>query len=436
VFVTTFGSDATGDGSAAKPFASVSAAIKAGKPFVYLGPGTYDGAIALPAAGVELDGGWVVSGSSFTRDCDAAARTKTIVTSHATNTPVVLADGGKPSTLRTLTVATKDKAAAAPADTSGESLIGILARGGAQLTLVDVDVKAGDAGDAGVATMPTPVGPTACSGVNDCASGMNGVDGTPGGAAPTFGAFDATGYKPGDGKPGVDGTAGANGTAGVPATAAACVTCAASTQVDCMAASPVVAAMQSGDAGQCGCGGAVAPAGGVGRGGGSSVAVFTVGATTAVKSTGGTVSAGAGGKGSDGAVGAPAAAGSTGAKGADSQCYQDQGATTCVWTGTACTAAGTKIVSLPGATGGKGGDGGKGGKGGPGAGGPSYAIVEVGGAAVAPTGTKLVHGNAGASATGAPPADAQDVGVFLRNSRTRRPMGRRVVSLSPIRLSP
>ena len=117
-----------------------------------------------------------------------------------------------------------------------------------------------------------------------------------------------------------------------------------------------------------------------------------------------TIEAGRGGAGSPGAPGAQGVGGMQGMPGANEYCEGNcVGSGNCTFTG--CSRQSSSLQGGP--AGGPGGDGGDGGDGGAGAGGPSFSIVEIGGAVVeANDGSELHFDSAGPSPGGAAAASA------------------------------
>ncbi len=143
-----------------------------------------------------------------------------------------------------------------------------------------------------------------------------------------------------------------------------------------------------------------------GRGGGASAGIVVTGAQATLRLDGSTVKAG---KGGDGALGTEGGDGGAGTKGAEGTAREEPGIS-CACGGAACPSllqpcpgvCPTVAVSpsVPGGTpGGDGGKGGKGSKAGDGAGGPSCALVLLGGATLEKdSATTLVAGTPGKGA--------------------------------------
>jgi hypothetical protein len=385
-------------------------AANATSPIIYLAPGTYTGTVHLPDVGATLDGSWVVSTTSWTRDCAQDAVSKTTITSNEYDSAVVHAVGLTMQTrLHALTVKTKDQGASM-ADQSGESVIGILASKGTQLTLDGVDVIAGIAGDGGTAS-PAPSGGTKqCDGTDDCSTGAKGEDGTDGAAPASYGTFGESGYSAGDGTGPNPGTAGENGSAAPGQTQQFCVVCDGTSMSNCPPAS-LHTVNVSGTPGTCGCAATPGTAGFPGRGGGASVGVLIVDATTSVSVSTGSIASSGAGSGTSGSASGDPGLPTTGSSGQGALCEEQTAQTVCGWNPgmNACVPDMAQQVAAAGGVGTTGGAAGKGGKGGPGAGGPSFAVVKVGGPSFLAGTAMLSHGNAGKGADGAPDGDAGDI---------------------------
>lgn len=387
VFVSPTGSD-DAQGTELAPLKTVAAGLVAmhqsSKSTLYLEEGTYDEELTLSVAnsGIIIEGGWTRLGGAWRRDCSADAADKTLIASPsnvgASLNPRVIA------TLRHLAITTETRGASEPGQ-PGESCYGILAQGGATLFLTDVNVTAGDGGPGGAAMPGLQPGTPTCNGETDCSDGAAGNAGQPGSAASASGSFDTTGYLPESGTDGAAGEPGHNGTAGQPGGTGSCSTSCGPPQ-PCDPGTPM-----TGTPGTCGCGGGGGAPGGRGQGGGASVGVLAIGATTTVSVTASDITAQDGGNGSPGGTGGGGQAGTSGAAGPSTPCIR------CVPILTTCLPE--SITLAGGAAGGDGGPGGPGGRGGDAAGGPSYAIVTVGGAAVnADAASALAFGNGGQGA--------------------------------------
>jgi hypothetical protein len=389
VFVAPSGADSSAcGGSAASPCASIGAALASARfmvrSLVVVAPGTYVESVQL-IAGVTVQGGWQVSGISWSYDCSVTPESLVTIEAPGTANVTVLADSlASAATLRRLTVRSKTVAQ------TGESLFGILARGQTQLTLDDVAVSAskggeGASGSAGAAGS-TPAS-TTCSASDGNNATTPGTTGTPGAA----GVFNASGYSTSNGGAGGMGNVGDNGTMGQPGQSVPYFPCNFPISSCNGAPSSCV-----GGTGFSGCGGGRGAGGTGGGGGGSSVALYAYGAAIVVQD--GSFTAGDGGAGGAGGAGGPGASGSSGAMGAPGNCTaatcSDAGADA----GTTLCVTGTPVHPAGGAAGGVGGSGSQGGAGGGGARGNSYAILGGGGATVQLNGAPpLVHGAAGTS---------------------------------------
>ncbi|AKV04796.1 PE family protein [Labilithrix luteola] len=383
VFVSlATGNDATGNGSAAKPYATIGKAIAAASasalPNVYVAPGTYPESLTLWDApqGISVQGGWTVTGAAWSRDCTANARASTILVG---GTIAVRAnDVVHPSGITSMTIRTGPAPATSP-DADGASVIGVLVSGaGSRFSLVDVDVVAGDAGAGGTASAGA-AGVSCMRGGSDCGLGVDGAE--PASASPALqpGTFNETGFNP---APGDRGRTGGSGSPGAPGPSPRCFTV-----YDCSAgcgfSNLTPRSTVCGGAGVCGCGGVGGEGGSPGRGGGASAAVVVVGAGATVIVTNSALQAGKGGDGSAGASGGQGALGQAGAPGAN-RCETGQD----VFSGGSCGPLGKYTNWVCGARndcsgsvwGGNGGAGSKGSAGGAGAGGPSYSLVTVSGA--------------------------------------------------------
>jgi hypothetical protein len=406
IFVSTTGDVMTGDGSAAAPFKTISAAMAAaGKGgVIYLDQGTYAETVAftgMAASGVTIDGSWLRANSIWMRRC--GERDKTLIAAPSA-VAMTVANAGTKSGLSNLTLQTR--AAGAPvADQDGESTIGILAQGTGTFTLFNVEVRAGDAGQGG-APPPTPpvVSGGGCSGKSpECSklppsgTGAMGGPGNPG----TAGIFGPNGYAAAQGTVGMPGSPGANGSVGGSGTTDFDCTQDCSALNSCDAA--IISSVTSED-GSCGCGGPGGPAGKPGRPGGASIGVLVSGAYSVVIDYS-LIAASHGGAGSDGAPGSAGGKSTMGAAGADAFCHMGG----CTGSMMLCHFAdqGNGPTVVPGgAAGSDGAPGGVGGKGGGGAGGPSYSVVSVaGGTAHVNATSKLTAAGGGAGQSGAPAGD-------------------------------
>jgi hypothetical protein len=405
LFVSPTGDGMTGDGSAAAPFKTISAAMvaTAGKGgVIYLDQGTYAETLAftgMAASGVTIDGSWLRANSIWMRRC--GERDKTLIAA-PTAVAMTVANAGTKSGLSNLTLQTKATGASV-ADKDGESTIGIFAVGTGTFTLFNVEVKAGDAGPGGVPSATAIVPPIFCSGMSpDCSKNAPNGTGSPGGPGipGIAGTFGASGYAPTPATMGMPGGPGANGSAGGSGFTMMGCTSECSTLNDC---SSSLDTNVSSEDGYCGCGGAGGAAGKPGRGGGASVGVLVEGAY-AVNIDYCLIEASHGGAGSDGAVGSVGGQSTSGTAGADATCHVGG----CAGMAGNChfSDGNSGTVVQGGFAGSDGVPGGVGGKGGGGAGGPSYSVVSVaGGTAHVNATSKLTAAGGGAGQSGAPAGD-------------------------------
>jgi hypothetical protein len=340
---------------------------------IYIAPGTYAEPVDLPS-GVAMEGGFVVTGATWTAVCE------NITTTIAADAGVaVSAQGVLNAAIRFLTIETKSHGDV------GESLFAVMATDSA-LTIENVNVYSELAGP----------------GVNGgSGNGLNTSDttctelGTPGttGTAATPGAFTTTGYQVGGtGGVGMPGANGVGGTYTAPSCSEMCVS---------MCSEYVFPVDDSGvptdDAGNeitdgatgecfvntgevCGtdvsmtsCGGQGGVGGLGGGSGAASVAVLAVGQATSLTITGGALVSAGGGLGGVGGAGASGDTGEPVNTGASAMC-----STMCDPT---CSTP-SDPVTLNGGSTTAGGTGGTGGQGGGGGGGPTFLVVTVGGANV------------------------------------------------------
>lgn len=403
VFVDAATSNAVQDGSMAAPFAVLDKAIQkafdGGITSVYVATGTYKGTtVGGFSKPLTLSGGWTKGAGGWTRGCDPALRDATIIVAPNEGTPGLYLNANQATVrLEVLTVRSTD-------GTSGQngtagSLFGIILQGpnsNPSLELDDVTVAAGRGADGPAPATAGASGNLTCNGRSDCPTFV--VDGVQGGAGAQAakGTFGPLGYTPSDGKPGNAGTDGTNGVKGTPGTT--CTGCKSGCQGIFPLCSAVSAPNVYGTSGLCGCGGIGGPAGAPGRGGGASVALLVSGGATVV-ATNSLLRSGRGGDASAGGDGGDPGAGTTSSHGTGASCATDikctQGAT-CANAGVLAT-----CTALPGQPGGDGRPGGVGGPGGGGWGGPSFAVVLIGGATFTPVGSTLDFGNAGKNGDGA-----------------------------------
>jgi len=412
VFVSA-GAPGGGDGSPGLPFGTVSQALAAVGPSgtLHLAPGTYAEHVAIDAthAGLTVRGGWVVVGASWTRDCSADARAKTVLPATTPAVVRVNAVGGQVS-FRTLSVLAA-AAPAAPKDTAGISAYGFRVTGGGTRQLYDVHVKAGagSAGGAGTDGAPS-VAPDCSDLISNCSDGLAGMSGA--NASPAAeGFFSDQAYMPRDGQVGQPGGAGHHGKPGT----------AGQLKLNCYASASgsggagpcanhfcgnigAIGAVGT-ESGRCGCGGAGGPGGAAGKGGGASIGVFLSGANTSLVLVRSSIESSAGGAGSIGGDGGEGMPGGDGAAAVSKLCYGpcesvNKGNDQCN-----CEQPGTSTVP-GGAAGTQGGPGGKGGAGSGGAGGPSHAVVLIDGAQMSQDPDSVLAVQAGGPGGGSSPAGA------------------------------
>lgn len=400
VFTTLTGTNTGTCGTRTAPCRTLAHAVtRAGAAFrtkVYAARGTYIERLIL-AAGVEVVGGWDVTGTSWKRACVTPDQIVVVRAPAGQNVTVEARDLGGEARLSLLKVQSKLAADVVP----GESVYGVVAVGATtSLVMNNVVIETGIAG-AGVSAPKADAGaaaPASCL-AGAGAAGMPGVTGT---GAPA-GQFDPVlGYTQGVATVGAIGTGGGNGTASpTPPSCVTCGTCALNAAMmtcDFTASPPPQACGKEGTAG---CGGGPGDPGSAAKGGGSSVGVFAWDANVTINgSTVKSGDAGNGGVGATGGAGGAATKGSAGTPTAD--CVIG-----CTFNAAAVACDLVKGHGNGGAAGGAGGAGGTGGAGGGGGGGSSFAIYQ-GGAGFVTTGagTTLAHGKAG---TGGGPLAAPGV---------------------------
>jgi hypothetical protein len=386
VYVTTApgGNTSSSCGTTAVPCSTIQAGINSaqinGATDVYVainantsGPVPYVEALTI-AAPVAIHGGWRQVGDTWTRDCTGNAPTQTIVQAPAGAGVTVTVQSGVQASIETVTIESIDE------PTYGQSLYGVMAASGANLTLTNVIIEVAGAGpgtNGGAGSNTTT--PVACT---SAGNGQPGAAQAPGSAG-TAGTYTASGYQLGaTGSTGPTGNPGGNGGAGQLGSSETCEHCTENPPVCCNPTCQIMHPGQALDPASCtpascsadtsttsgtggtgnpGCGGQGGGGGGGGTGGGSSIGIYAWGAT--VNIVGGEISVGPGGTGGAGGSGGSGAAGVAGAVG------------TPACTGSACS-ANTCKASTTGPGGGQGGTpggtGGTGGTGGGGAGGDSY----------------------------------------------------------------
>lgn len=417
IHVSPDGSDETGNGTPLLPYKTIRAAMTAAtaafKTSIFVAEGTYPEALVFDATrqGFIVKGGWLRSGDTWRRDCEAGFRTRTVIASPS-NVGVRVTGVTKPTGLDALTIATKAVAATTD-DVSGESCIGVLVVGdGSVFRLSRAKVVAGAGGAGGKALTPPTPGASPCNGVSDCSSSAPAIGGAGTTPPPTMeqGKFLSAAFKPADGSGGGSGGKGGHGT---PGGAGAAMTCATPGIGQCQSGGDqcVHGASAAGNApsGKCGCGGLPGSGGGPGRGGGASVALLVSGAGAIVSVENTALLSSKGGDGSPGGGAGAGGAPTAGSPGANASCPQDNGPSTTP--GPACGCVGKNDKSFTGGPkGGDGSPGGNGGAGSGGAGGDSIAFVTVGTARVIVDGAagQLQHGAPGHGAGGAMNGRAMD----------------------------
>jgi len=401
IFVTPTGVNSGTCGTRAAPCKSISFSVtRAGAAFrtkVFVAAGTYVEKVTL-AAGIEVVGGWEVTGTTWKRACVAPQDLVTVRAPAAQNITVEANDLGGEARLSLMHIESKTTVNLLP----GESVYGVVATGSTTaLVLSEVNIAMNSAA-AGANGSKGDVG---TAGAAICAAGAGAVatPGTPGaqGTGAPLGTYDSTNeYVAGTGMSGGTGTAGGNGAAG--GAAPACVQCGDCPDPMTCLFIPTPGKTSCGTAGKNGCGGGPGTPGGPAMGGGSNIGVFAWDATVTIN--GGSVKsgdAGNGGTGGAGGAGGPASAGAVGGMG-------DPCTSSCAVVAGVCTPVMTK--GQGGAAGGAGAIGGVGGAGGGGGGGSSFATYQGGQAVVTVMGgTVLSHGKAGKG--GPPDAGAGAAGV-------------------------
>jgi hypothetical protein len=392
VFAAPTGTNTATCGTRTAPCRTLSFSVtRAGAAFrtkVFAARGTYVEKVTL-APGVEIVGGWDVTGTTWKRACVAPENAVLVRAPALQNITVEARDIGGEARLSLLRIESKTAANLVP----GESVYGVVAVGATTtLVMTDVDVVMGSAatgangapGNAGAAAPAT------------CAAGA-GVVAAPGatgaqGAGAPLGSYDPiVEYVPGAAAAGGSATPGGNGAAG--GAPPVCVQCGDCPDPVLCAFVPTVGKMSCGTAGKNGCGGGPGEPGGPAIGGGSNIGVFAWDARVTIK--GGSVKSGDAGNGGTGGTGGTGAGGSAGAIGA----MGDPCTSSCLLVAAVCTPVMTKGAG--GAAGGTGALGGTGGAGGGGGGGSSFATYQGGqGVVTTASGAVLAHGKAG---KGGPP---------------------------------
>jgi hypothetical protein len=389
IYVTPTGTNSTTCGTRVDPCKTITVSVvRAGSALrtkVYAARGTYVEKVPL-AAGVEVIGGWDVTGTTWKRACVDPEDIVVVRAPVTQNITVEARDIGGEARLSMLKIESK----AVTSVVAGESLYGVVAVGQTTtlvMTDVNVDLGPGGAGAAGI------VGTAGAAGAASCpvGTGTPGTAGTPGTGAPA-GTFDPTNeYTPAQGTGGnATATAGGDGTtAGGAGTCVQCGTCALSLTLLSCDFTPDPAGMTCGNPGTTGCGGLPGGPGAAASGGGASVGVFAWDASVTIN--GGNIKSGDGGNGGVGGTGGTSGTATKGAAGTNAALCT----TSCLFAAGACTDV--KSRGIGGVAGSAGALGGVGGAGGGGGGGSSFAIYQ-GGAGVVTTGSgaTLAHGKAGA----------------------------------------
>ncbi len=416
VFVSGEDGSPGGNGDAVSPLDTIGAALvlarTTGRSHIYVEEGTYPEAIEILDSpnGVTIDGSWTYTGLAWMRDCSADRATKTLIRPDGP-IGVTVTDVTHMSGLANLAVGTAARSVSTPADTPGGSRIAVLVRGdGSAFRLSNVILVPGDADHGGPAAIGAAgVGATNCDGMNDCVGGATGMAGPGGADATTPGTFDANGFTPSDGLPGVDvGGVGENGSPGSPTDSRSGCNIGCGCGVCFTAFDGTVTSI----GGTCGCGGVGGGPGAAGRGGGASVALLVVGLDATVAIEYSSLQAGDGGDGSVGGAGGPGAPGTTGAPGSPAQyCRHMDCINTCPTCG--YNPADTTDLITARLAGGTGGMGGIGGAGGGGAGGPSYAVVTVAGGRVVTDETVSLVPAAGGQGGGEDALDGDSAAILV-----------------------
>jgi hypothetical protein len=198
VYVTTApgGNTSSSCGTTAVPCSTIQAGINSaqinGATDVYVainantsGPVPYVEALTI-AAPVAIHGGWRQVGDTWTRDCTGNAPTQTIVQAPAGAGVTVTVQSGVQASIETVTIESIDE------PTYGQSLYGVMAASGANLTLTNVIIEVAGAGpgtNGGAGSNTTT--PVACT---SAGNGQPGAAQAPGSAG-TAGTYTASGYQ-------------------------------------------------------------------------------------------------------------------------------------------------------------------------------------------------------------------------------------------------
>ncbi len=395
------GSDSNLGDSPASPVQTLGAALLRAETrsgiTIALQPGTYAEDVTL---GIGLSSDSIVGAVTPTwqRDCDPAARTRTIIATPSPQGVLISGNTGIALSLSHLTV----RSANATQPSESSYAVRVL---NSRVILSQVHLIAGRGADGGVAAPPSPAGgAVVCQGEVDCGLPSPGDAGTSG--LPSDGGFfSMAGFVAGRGGDGTTGRPGGNGVLGLPGqTRSGCVlACGGVTPcMNNMLLCPTTTGTVDAGVGRCGCGGLGGGAGQGGPGGGSSVALFISG-TSAVTLTSSLLQSSAAGHGGLPSSGGTGAAGGAGVDGASARCAM--GPCTRQQCSEVCAPSSPGDVVPGGPAGSPGGPGGPGGNGGAGAGGSSIPLVTVG---VSPqnftsSGVTFIPGPAGGAVGGARP---------------------------------
>lgn len=379
VFVSARAPNDEGTGGPMSPARSLDRALRLaterGAAIVYLDAGTFAEGVTLTIdADLTVSGGWRAAGGMWMRDCSEEVIDETVVAPPAgARFDVTTTDGEL--TLSRFTIRGAD---VLTAGTSSHALA-FRSEAVSRLVLDRMRLVAGR-GAAGARGMGGGRGANAglATVCEDGAARGNGGSGAPG----AIGSFEADGYRPVFGGPGVDGQPGRHGNAPTtaPESSSSCLPgCAGECNSMAGMCFNGVPMSRTANPGRCGGGGGPGTRGLGGGGGGGSFALYVSGFNVVVTAVDSELTAGAGGNGGAGGEGGDGGAGAEGQRGTNVDCP-----TACGQSGPSgptCACGFTSSRSLVGGSaGGRGADGGDGGDGGGGAGGPSAAVVLVGGA--------------------------------------------------------
>lgn len=435
VFVSPMGSDTTGDGSQAMPYATVGKGLDAAKAAakeVFVCAGTYGEHVVIDAAhdGVSVYGGFSCADWSYAKtnvakiaphDPGPALRVDTLSKgTTVSDLELDSVDAQKPgdSSIATFVNASHNVVFRRVTMKSGNGAAGAAGADGASMSNYDVNLMPSDPRIAGKSA-PAQMGAAAqtCSGLCANANGMtstggaganygSGLPGSNGGPAipenppgqtPKHdGAGGAAGicWNTGRGGPGDPGATGAEVQGGIAATSSGSLSSTGWTPTDGQpghtggvgqggggGGAGCDNGSTAGGGGGGGCGGCGGTGGGGGHGGGSSFALLSVDSPVVLNAC--TLVAGNGGDGGAGGAGQPGQKGGFG---------------------------GTVPSGSAGAAGGAGGDGAGGGGGGGGSGGLSIAVAYTGAAPMADGGTHAMVGSAGHGGPGGAGSTSDNMG--------------------------